>query len=112
MRDSNKFARNHAVEVLKANKYVPQALPEKVSWFIASQQWDKLADLGRQALSEIIKGFEVKDWEKALSLALEILNTENVLENCLVGRRLYLEEEDWNYVIVYPIAFDGMFYPY
>jgi hypothetical protein len=56
--------------------------------------------------------FEVKDWEKALSLALEILNTENVLENCLVGRRLYLEEEDWNYEIVYPIAFDGMFYPY
>jgi len=55
---------------------------------------------------------EVTDLNKALNLTLNILENKNLLDISLVGERVYIEEEDWNYEIFYPIDFDGSFYPY
>ncbi|VAX28780.1 hypothetical protein MNBD_IGNAVI01-2922 [hydrothermal vent metagenome] len=56
--------------------------------------------------------FEVKDWNKALSLIYKFLIEEKIIEKCLIGKRVYFEEEDYNYEVVYPIDYEGSFYSY
>ncbi len=34
--------------------------------------------------------FEVTDWDKALQMTLEIINNNNLLNNFIIGKRLYL----------------------
>jgi hypothetical protein len=53
--------------------------------------------------------FEVTDWNKAFQLVIEQLNTEGLINNCLISKRLYTADTDWNYEIVYPVDFQGIF---
>lgn len=54
--------------------------------------------------------FEVTDWDKAIHLTMEILENEGVLDKSLITKRLNLAEDDWNYEIIYPIDYNGVFY--
>jgi len=56
--------------------------------------------------------FEVTQQDKALQVIMDVLKAGNMLNHCLIGKRVYLEEEDYNYHIFYPIAFSGTVNPY
>ncbi len=53
--------------------------------------------------------FFIDDWDSATELALEILNEEGLLDHVLVTKRIMIGENDWNYEIVYPVEFEGVF---
>lgn len=53
--------------------------------------------------------FFIDDWDSANELVLEVLNDEGLLEHVLITRRIMTGEEDWNYEIVYPVEFEGVF---
>lgn len=53
--------------------------------------------------------FEVKDWNNSIYLILDILNTRQLLDKCVISKRLYTSEQDWNYEIIFPIDFHGIF---
>ncbi|SHH25017.1 hypothetical protein SAMN04488109_3365 [Chryseolinea serpens] len=53
--------------------------------------------------------FFINDWDSATELVLEVLNEEGLLDHVLVTKRIMTGEEDWNYEIVYPVEFEGVF---
>jgi hypothetical protein len=53
--------------------------------------------------------FFIDDWDSATELALEILNEEGLLDHVLITKRIMIGENDWNYEIVYPLEFEGVF---
>ncbi|KAB1158822.1 hypothetical protein F7018_06870 [Tenacibaculum aiptasiae] len=53
--------------------------------------------------------FEVTEWEKSIPMIINILNQENLLKNSLITKRLNTAKDDWNYEIIYPIDYDGVF---
>lgn len=53
--------------------------------------------------------FEVTEWEKSIELIMAILNQENLLDKSLIMKRLNTAEDDWNYEIIYPIDYNGIF---
>ncbi|HEY5748752.1 MAG TPA: hypothetical protein VIU12_21930 [Chryseolinea sp.] len=53
--------------------------------------------------------FFIDDWDSATELALELLNEEGLLEHVLITKRIMIGENDWNYEIVYPVEFEGVF---
>ena len=56
--------------------------------------------------------FEINDWNDAFSIILNILQKEKVLQHCIIGKRVYIEADDYLYEIVYPIDYEGEFYPF
>ena len=53
--------------------------------------------------------FDVNNWNKSFEVIIEILSNENLLEKSLILKRLNTAEDDWNYEIIYPINFEGVF---
>jgi hypothetical protein len=53
--------------------------------------------------------FEVTEWEKSIPMIIDILNQEGLLKNSLIMKRLNTAKDDWNYEIIYPIDYDGVF---
>jgi len=53
--------------------------------------------------------FKVTEWEKSIQLIMDLLNQENLLDKSLIMKRLNTAEDDWNYEIIYPIDYDGVF---
>ncbi len=53
--------------------------------------------------------FEVTEWEKSIHLIMQILNQEDLLDKSLIIKRLNTAEDDWNYEIIYPIDYNGVF---
>ena len=53
--------------------------------------------------------FKVTEWKKSIQLIMDILNQENLLDKSLIMKRLNTAEDDWNYEIIYPIDYDGIF---
>lgn len=53
--------------------------------------------------------FFIDDWDSANELVLEVLNDEGLLDHVLVTKRIMTGEGDWNYEIVYPVEFEGIF---
>lgn len=53
--------------------------------------------------------FEVSDWDNSFQLVIELLNSEGLINNCLISKRLYTADDDWNYEVVYPTDYDGIF---
>jgi len=53
--------------------------------------------------------FFIDDWDSATELVLEVLNDEGLLDHVLVTKRIMTGENDWNYEIVYPVEFEGVF---
>jgi len=56
--------------------------------------------------------FSTKDINKALDFVFEALQSEDILQNSIIGYRLYFEKDDYNYEIIYPLGYSGIFYPY
>jgi hypothetical protein len=53
--------------------------------------------------------FEVSDWDNAFQIVIELLNSEGLINNCLISKRLYTADDDWNYEVVYPTDYNGIF---
>jgi hypothetical protein len=53
--------------------------------------------------------FEVKDWNKSLEIIFQILDKYQVTEQCLIGRRVYPGNDDYNVEIFYPVDYSGSF---
>jgi hypothetical protein len=53
--------------------------------------------------------FFITDWDKANELVMEILKQENLLDHVLITKRIGTSEADWNYEIIYPLEYEGIF---
>jgi hypothetical protein len=53
--------------------------------------------------------FDVNNWNKSFEIIMKVLSNENLLEKSLILKRLNTAEDDWNYEIIYPIDFNGIF---
>ncbi|MBX0333726.1 hypothetical protein K3G39_10805 [Pontibacter sp. HSC-14F20] len=53
--------------------------------------------------------FHVNDWDKATELVLEILKEEELIDHVLVTKRIMISEEEWDYEIIYPVEYQGIF---
>ena len=53
--------------------------------------------------------FEVQDWNKALAAVFSVIEKYKAQNYCLVGRRVYVLDGDYNVEILYPPFFDGSF---
>ena len=53
--------------------------------------------------------FEIDDWDNSFQLIIGFLNSKGFINNCLITKRLYTADNDWNYEIVYPINYEGIF---
>ncbi len=53
--------------------------------------------------------FEVTEWKKSIPIIMNILNQDGLLRNSLITKRLNTAKDDWNYEIIYPIDYDGVF---
>ncbi len=55
---------------------------------------------------------EVNDRDRSLAIIIEVLKEENALQHCIIGKRIYIEADDYLFEIIYPIDFEGQFYPF
>jgi hypothetical protein len=53
--------------------------------------------------------FFITDWAKANETVMEILEQENLLDHVLITKRIGTSEADWNYEVVYPLEYEGIF---
>jgi hypothetical protein len=53
--------------------------------------------------------FFTNDWAKATEITLEILKQEDLIDHVLIAKRIVITKDDWNYEIIYPIEFTGVF---
>lgn len=53
--------------------------------------------------------FFINDWEQATETVNEVLREENLLDHVLVAKRIMTAKDDWNYEIVYPVEYEGVF---
>ena len=53
--------------------------------------------------------FHVNDWNRATELVLEILKEEELIDHVLVTKMIMISEEEWNYEIIYPVEYQGIF---
>lgn len=53
--------------------------------------------------------FFITDWDKATEVVMEILKQKNLLDHVLITKRIGTSEVDWNYEVVYPLEYEGIF---
>ncbi|MBL0740748.1 hypothetical protein [Chryseolinea lacunae] len=53
--------------------------------------------------------FEVDNWDNANQMAMKILKDEDLLDHVLIAKRVLISSDDWQYEIVYPVEFEGVF---
>lgn len=53
--------------------------------------------------------FLINDWDKAAETVNEVLQEENLLDHVLIAKRIMTAKDDWNYEIVYPVEYEGIF---
>jgi hypothetical protein len=53
--------------------------------------------------------FFISDWDKANDVVMEILKQENLVDHVLITKRIGTSEDDWNYEVVYPLEYEGIF---
>ncbi|WP_075604011.1 hypothetical protein [Saccharicrinis aurantiacus] len=53
--------------------------------------------------------FTTRNWELAFRTVQEILSKENLIDHVLITKRIITAEADWNYEIVYPVEYEGVF---
>jgi hypothetical protein len=53
--------------------------------------------------------FFITDWDSANEEVMEILKQEDLLEHVLITKRIGTSEDNWNYEVVYPLEFEGIF---
>jgi hypothetical protein len=53
--------------------------------------------------------FFIDDWDNASETVTEILREENLIDHVLIAKRINTKTDDWNYEIVYPLEYEGIF---
>ncbi len=53
--------------------------------------------------------FFITDWDKANEAVMEFLKKENLLDHVLITKQLGTSEGEWNYEVVYPLEYEGIF---
>ncbi|AHM59271.1 hypothetical protein D770_05020 [Flammeovirgaceae bacterium 311] len=53
--------------------------------------------------------FFIDDWDSATEITLEVLREEALLDHVLIAKRILTAKDDWNYEIVYPLTYEGIF---
>ena len=53
--------------------------------------------------------FYVDDWNKSIEVVKELLKEEQLLDHVLIAKRIMTTKEDWNYEVVFPIEYQGVF---
>ncbi|MFD1001211.1 hypothetical protein ACFQ21_17920 [Ohtaekwangia kribbensis] len=53
--------------------------------------------------------FFVDDWTPAMEIVMEVLREENLLDHVLITKRIATAKNEWNYEIVYPTEYEGIF---
>lgn len=53
--------------------------------------------------------FYISDWNNATKAVLKVLKDEDLLDHVLIAKRIMTAEDDWNYEVVYPIGYEGVF---
>lgn len=73
----------------------------------------KNANLGEWFAGDMGAGgnmlFFINDWDKATVAVFEILNKEKLIDHVLIAKRIMTTKDDWNYEIVYPLDYEGVF---
>lgn len=53
--------------------------------------------------------FFVDDWNPSMEIVIEVLKEEELLDHVLITKRIMTAKDDWNYEIVYPTEYQGIF---
>lgn len=53
--------------------------------------------------------FFITDWDKANEVVVELLKKKNLLDHVLITKRIGTSKDDWNYEVIYPLEFEGIF---
>lgn len=56
--------------------------------------------------------YELTNWDAGLAEVMKVLQQENVLHHVVLGKRIYLTEDDYNYDIFYPLNYSGLVNPF
>lgn len=92
------------LQVLDLRHEIEEKIHEKLK-SIGIGEWIA-GDLGPGGANML---FEVTEWKKSIPIIMNILNQDGLLRNTLLMKRLNTAKDDWNYEIIYPIDYDGVF---
>lgn len=53
--------------------------------------------------------YKVIDIDKSLEILVTVLNENKLDKSVLIGRRVFVTEDDWFYEVIYPAEFSGVF---
>lgn len=53
--------------------------------------------------------FFIDDWDKASETVNALLREESLIDHVLIAKRITTKTDDWNYEIVYPLEYEGVF---
>ena len=53
--------------------------------------------------------FFVDDWNASMEIVMEVLKEEKLLDRVLITKRIATAKDEWNYEIVYPTEYQGIF---
>jgi hypothetical protein len=53
--------------------------------------------------------FYIENWDRALETVFDVLKKVNLIDHVLIAKRIMTAKDDWNYEVVYPQAFEGIF---
>lgn len=53
--------------------------------------------------------FFIDEWDKSFEIVKQLLQEENLIEHVLIAKRINTKIDDWNYEIVYPLEYEGVF---
>lgn len=53
--------------------------------------------------------FFIDNWDKAIITVLDVLREQNLVDHVLIAKRVMTTKDDWNYEVIYPIEFEGVF---
>lgn len=53
--------------------------------------------------------FYINDWNNATKAVVKVLEDEGLLGHVLIAKRIMTAKDDWNYEIVYPLGYEGVF---
>jgi hypothetical protein len=53
--------------------------------------------------------FFIDDWTPSMEIVIEVLKEEELLDHVLITKRIMTAKDDWNYEVVYPTEYQGVF---
>ncbi len=94
-------------ELLQKRKIISKKIEDKITAGNLGASYG--IDIGDNVINMEV---EVNDWNRSLAIIIDVLKEEKALQHCIIGKRVYIEKEDYIIEIVYPVDFEGQFYPF